>query len=326
METSRGDDRSVRRWRRLAIAAAVSTYLLIVLGGIVRVTGSGMGCGDDWPLCNGELVPPMDLPTFIEWGHRLAAAAVSLLVLGLAAYGWWLDRRGRTGRLRVAGLGAVAVALLVVQVLLGAVTVRLELPPTSVILHLGTAMALLAVLVVGVCRAYGTSRLRRRRDLAGRTMWGMAGFGFVVVLAGALVANLDAAPACQGFPLCNGRWLPAGPWRIHLHWWHRALAYGLVVGVLLLPAAARRWRPGDAAARRAAGAVAALVLIQLGVAAAMVLGGLPTGLQALHAAVGGAAFAALVVHAWIVSHPPVRSVTSSVGARRSDRTAVPTPA
>ena len=54
---------------------------LIVLGGVVRITGSGMGCGDHWPLCNGEWFPPLDLPTMIEIGHRWAAALVSMVVL-----------------------------------------------------------------------------------------------------------------------------------------------------------------------------------------------------------------------------------------------------
>lgn len=71
----------------------MATYLLIVLGGVVRITGSGMGCGDDWPLCNGRLIPPMDLPTLIEYGHRLAAAGVGLLVAALAAWAWWASRR-----------------------------------------------------------------------------------------------------------------------------------------------------------------------------------------------------------------------------------------
>src|SRR6185295_429299 len=78
-----------RRFTRLAWTAATFTYLLIILGAIVRITGSGMGCGDHWPLCNGRLLPPLDLPTMIEYGHRLAAAAVSVLVASLAGLGWW---------------------------------------------------------------------------------------------------------------------------------------------------------------------------------------------------------------------------------------------
>src|SRR5690606_29690051 len=62
-----------RRFSRLAAFSAVYSYLLIVFGGIVRITGSGLGCGDDWPLCNGQILPPWDLPTWIEWIHRLLA-------------------------------------------------------------------------------------------------------------------------------------------------------------------------------------------------------------------------------------------------------------
>src|SRR5213596_1025965 len=82
-----------RRFTRLAWTAATFTYLLVILGAIVRITGSGLSCGEHWPLCNGTLLPPLDLPTMIEYGHRLAAAAVSGLVTALAAYAWWLRHR-----------------------------------------------------------------------------------------------------------------------------------------------------------------------------------------------------------------------------------------
>ncbi len=52
-----------RRFARLAWSAAACTYLLIILGAIVRITGSGMGCGEHWPLCNGKLLPPLEFPT-----------------------------------------------------------------------------------------------------------------------------------------------------------------------------------------------------------------------------------------------------------------------
>src|SRR3989475_180187 len=81
-----------RRFTRLAWTAATFTYLLIILGAIVRITGSGRGGGEPGPLCNGKLLPPLDLPTMIEYGHRLAAAAVSGLVTALAAYAWCLRR------------------------------------------------------------------------------------------------------------------------------------------------------------------------------------------------------------------------------------------
>src|SRR3989454_5989909 len=153
-----------RGFTRLAWTAAGFTYLLIILGAIVRITGSGMGCGEHWPLCNGKLLPPLDLPTLIEYTHRLVAAAVSALVVAVAGYAWWL-RQGAGSRQQDSSNGPIAVSshrptvrpsvapyvalgLLALQVALGAVTVKLELPPWTVILHLGTAMLLLATLIV----------------------------------------------------------------------------------------------------------------------------------------------------------------------------------
>src|SRR6266545_4724447 len=99
-----------RRYTLLAWTAAVCTYLLIVLGAVVRITGSGMGCGDHWPLCKGHLFPPLDdIGTVIEWSHRLVAALVSVLVAGLAAYAWRLRARSTEqdapGRVSYVALG-----------------------------------------------------------------------------------------------------------------------------------------------------------------------------------------------------------------------------
>lgn len=298
-----GDSRS-KGWRRLAGAAAAGTYLLIVLGGIVRVTGSGMGCGDDWPLCNGALLPPLDLPTLIEYGHRLAAAGVGLLIVALAGHAVLRGQGDPAWRSR-RRIGYLAVGLLVVQVLLGAVTVRWELPPATVILHLAAAMALLATLLVAAARGHAPRRAGARvGDRPALLSGAGAVLGLAVVLAGALVANLNAAPACQGFPLCNGEWLPgAANWRVHLHWAHRALAYLLVPWAAALPLLTRRWRPGDRAAGGWAWAAALVAVAQLGIAAAMVLRFLPDGLRTAHVAAGAAVFAALVLHAWTVAHP-----------------------
>ncbi|PYO78830.1 MAG: hypothetical protein DMD67_04210, partial [Gemmatimonadetes bacterium] len=210
------------RFTRLAWTAATFTYLLIILGGIVRITGSGLGCGEHWPLCNGKLLPPLDLPTMIEYAHRLVAAAVSVLVAGLAGYASWLRRRAGSGDRYLPGIAPyVALALLVAQVVLGAVTVKLRLPPWTVILHLGTAMLLLATLIViakgtrltpgaspGIPGSRATPGLRP--GLVALVL------GFVTVLFGALTANLGAATACLGFPLCNGQLVPAGNYLQHV--------------------------------------------------------------------------------------------------------------
>jgi len=288
-----------RRFARLAWLAATCTYLLIILGAIVRITGSGLGCGEHWPLCNGRLLPPLDLPTVIEYGHRLAALAVSVLVAALAAYAWSLRRETGIGKRETCpGQAAyVALALLILQIALGAVTVKLQLPPWTVILHLGTAMLLLATLIVTAKRPMLTPGASPGNTGAGSTPGSRPGLvatialalGFVTVLFGALTANLGAASACLGFPLCNGALIPAGNDLQHVHWMHRLLAFALL-GYSLWWAVRSR--------RRGAWWVVALVAVQITVAAAMVLLTLPPALQAAHVALGAAVWAGLVLAAW----------------------------
>ncbi len=310
-----GTDKT-RGWGRLAFVAALATYALIVFGGIVRITGSGMGCGDDWPLCNGRLIPPMDFATIIEYGHRLVAILVSALVAALIVMAFRLGDRSDDVCRSLRRLSVIAGVLLLAQVLLGAVTVWLELPPASVILHLGTAMLLLAVLVAGslLAGAAAAGRSLQVRDRAAGIGWWSAVFGFVVVFAGALVANMDAAGACQGFPLCNGRVIPGENPLTHIHWAHRVLAYGLLVWGLILPYLMRRNRPADSGLRRAAIVAALLIAAQLAVAAAMVLLALPGSLRVLHVALGAAVFWALAVVAWLSARPPESDVASDASA------------
>ena len=268
-----------QRLTRLAWTAATFTYLLIILGAIVRITGSGMGCGEHWPLCNGRLLPPLDVPTMIEYGHRLAAAAVSVLVAGLAGLAWWLRRGARSEeRDRPDRTSYTALGLLMLQILLGAVTVKLQLPPWTVILHLGTAMLLLATLLV---TARGHPRTPpSRAELAALTL------GFGTVLLGALTANLGAASACLGFPLCNGALFPSGNYLQYVHWVHRLFAYTLFAYVVWWAVRSKR---------RVVWYVVALLTVQVAVAATMVLLALPQPLQAAHVAVGAAVWTALVL-------------------------------
>src|SRR5215210_6723499 len=123
METPSADP--FRFMRRLAWIGTGLAFGLIVLGGVVRITGSGMGCGDHWPRCDGEWFPPLDFPTMIEIGHRWAAALVSVVVAAMAAIAWLKHRHDPALR----NPATLAVVALIVQVLLEAVTVKLKLPP-----------------------------------------------------------------------------------------------------------------------------------------------------------------------------------------------------
>ena len=250
-----------KRFVTLAWIAAACVYLLIVLGFVVRITGSGLGCGNHWPLCNGRLFPPLSDPgavgAVIEWSHRLVAGIVSVLIVALAVLDW---RRSIT-----------LVGLLVIQIALGAVTVKTELQPLMVILHLATAMVLLAALTVA-------ARPGPRPPV-------LLGLTFLTVLLGAVTANLGATAACHGFPLCNGQIVPQGGWLPAIHWTHRLLAYTLTGYVIWWAARSR-----DRAAWRAV----AIVIAQIAIAVTMLSLGFANGLRAAHAAVGAGVWVAML--------------------------------
>jgi heme A synthase len=285
----------MRTLRIVALATAGLVYALIVLGAVVRITGSGMGCGDDWPLCNGRLIPSLDdLPTLIEWSHRLVAAGVSALVVALAAVAWTRRRAlgvaGRGGTLRPAALAAL---LLAIQVLLGAVTVWLELPAFVVTVHLATALGLLAAVIVVAIRASQPlgpppSAAAARGTTAALVLTGIA------LLLGGLTASTHAGFACQGFPLCSGRlWPSVESGLAEIQWVHRLAAYALLLHLVGLAMRFRK-RGESPVAQRLAWIALAVTFFQVVVAAVMVLRLLPPEWRALHAAFGTAVWVAVV--------------------------------
>ena len=133
----------MKGFRALSVATAVATYALVVLGGVVRVSGSGLGC-PDWPLCHGRVLPPLDLHAIIEYSHRTAGSVTGLLIGLTVVFAWigWRQRRD------IVSPATLAAGLLALEVSLGAITVRLELPPVIVLAHLATAMAILGTVCV----------------------------------------------------------------------------------------------------------------------------------------------------------------------------------
>jgi heme o synthase len=290
--------------RRLAWAGASLALALIVLGGVVRITGSGMGCGDHWPRCDGQWFPPLDLPTLIEIGHRWVAALVSLVVLSVAVVAW--RRHRHEPELR--NPATLALVLLVIQVLLGAITVKLALPPWVIITHLANAMVLLATLMTVALRAGGMTDRQvpspyrpialssAARHPSHPLIVATAALGFVVILFGAQVANFHAGLLCLGFPLCNGSVLPPPNHLAALHWTHRVLAFAFLgLAGVMVNRVSHRSDPAGRPLRRAAALVLAATVAQIGVAAAMVLNLLPPTLRALHLLVGSLVWAALVL-------------------------------
>src|SRR3989440_532877 len=189
----------MKGFRALSVATAVATYALVVLGGVVRVSGSGLGC-PDWPLCHGRVLPPLDLHAIIEYSHRTTASLTSGLVLVTAAFAWVAWRRRRD----IVIPATVALGLLVVQVVLGAVTVRLELPPMIVLAHLATAMALLAAVCITAVAAIVAPPGAGADPPSGGWSRAAAAGTHLLILSGSLVGGSAASGGCNAWPLCGG--------------------------------------------------------------------------------------------------------------------------
>jgi heme a synthase len=293
--------------RRIGYVALTLAFAQIVFGAIVRITGSGLGCGDHWPRCMGSFFPPLDRPDLIiEVTHRYIAAGLSVAIVALVAAALWTRATpgigGRGGALGPAMLAALAV---VAAALLGAVTVKMGLSGPIVVTHLAIAMSLLALLVVTVARAGGLGAVGAAREHAARrtvrSTTAAVAIAFVVLIFGALTANTPGAPvACLGFPFCTGGMLGNATQQT-MHVTHRVLAFLLFFHLLGVMTGVRRRRDG-AAIRRAALVAFGAVCLQLVVAAMLVLMHLPRVLQSLHQAVGTLVWLSVVTLAVLARH------------------------
>jgi heme A synthase len=244
--------------RHLTIVTTVATYVLVTVGGLVRATGSGLGC-PDWPRCHGRFIPPFEFHALIEYSHRLTASIVIWLTVALAVAGF---RARREVSRRAVGLAVATVPIVCSQALLGALVVALDLHAESVVAHLLVAMTLLAVLIsLLVETAPAGSRVNPggqgapggtvdRRFARAATV--VAASALCLMLLGSYVSGRGAGLAFTDWPLFDGRLIPA----VHsllgdLHFAHRLLAAAVAVGIFGLARRARR--------RAQAPAVAALV-------------------------------------------------------------------
>jgi heme A synthase len=262
---------------RLAFAAVVAVFVLMTLGNVVSATGSGLAC-PDWPLCHGSVIPPLRADVLIEYGHRLAALAATLLILATT-----IAALARTRAVGLRRLAWLVPALLVVQIALGGITVLLKLPDLISTAHLVNALLILAGLIILALGLRGAAA----PPAPGRT-WRLARVGLIVLLVqlalGGYVRHSGAGLACPDFPLCSGDVLPAGGLAT-VHWAHRWL------GVLLLGLFVHLAVAGRTTATRL---VAALAVLQVSLGIATVLLQLAPLVRASHAAVGYALWATLV--------------------------------
>jgi len=218
--------------QRLLLTTIVATFVLVVIGGTVRATNSGLGC-PDWPTCHGRVIPPANYHTLIEFSHRTAASIVGFIFLGVTFFTFKTERRNPL----VFWLAFTAGVLLAVQIVLGGITVKKELPAEITAAHLATAMAFMAVLIVTAVISVLRSRgLHAFPSMTSTTFTRIAvlsaATAYVTLVLGSYISGTDASLACSGWPLCNGSLVPGGDSAVGLHYLHRLVAG--MLGVLLL--------------------------------------------------------------------------------------------
>ncbi len=279
----------MRTYQTLALAAAGGAYLLILLGGLVRISGAGLAC-PDWPLCRGRLIPPLEGVVLIEYAHRLVAAAVSLLVVVTALYAFRV--RGMAPR---AGTTALWVLGLVgLQIVLGALTVKLQLTPLLVTIHLGVANLFLAALLVQAVGAWRGPAAAPPGPSSFRRLVGVTGAAtYALILIGGYVASSGAGLACPDLPLCRGASIIPADGGAHFHMLHRGWA--LVVAGLVLATAGAASRVGGRSTVTAAYLAAGLVSMQLAVGVLNIVTRLAPLVRSAHLGIATLLFGTLVV-------------------------------
>jgi len=291
---------------RLSLSTTLLLFGLIVLGSVVRTTGSGLAC-PDWPLCHGRLLPPLELNVLIEWFHRLFALLASVLLF--ATVGWVLVHPAP--RSRLGGLAALAAALLLAQVLLGALTVWKLLSPAVVSSHLAVALLLFATMLALTLVARSESEPEATPQET-RPPGLLAAFGIATAMAygqsllGGVVSTSHAGLACPDWPACNGRWFPPLSSLEGLHMLHRYVAYALAAVIALV---AIRSRVAPDPGVRAGGSMAfGLTLAQIVLGVCNVLLETPPWLSAVHLANAAAILAILLATTFRVARMPARAV------------------
>ncbi|MDH3664617.1 MAG: COX15/CtaA family protein [Alphaproteobacteria bacterium] len=278
----------MRRLRAITAIAMGLTFGLILLGAWVRATNSGLSC-PDWPTCYGFWLPlPSDIPAdagyfyyqvMLEWVHRLIAGVfLGPLILVIA----WLCFRLRDRARELLVFGVVLVLLLLVQVILGGVTVLDQNSPWSVAVHLTTALLLFATMWLIFERAADRPAVLTTRGLAP-----LALVGWLLLLAtiasAAVMSKSGASLACSSPLLCeDGLVWDFGDPLAALHMTHRLLAFTTFFVLAFLGWRVRK----EARLRGLDRAIGLLLIIQIALGVLTVLFEVPITLALIHQANG----------------------------------------
>ena len=293
------------------------TLALAVLGSWVRINGAGMTC-PDWPKCRGELVPALSGGVVLEWSHRVLAMTVGFVIIAAFVAGWRMRRE-------IAGVVPTRftlVAIFVLQVSLGGITIFQANSPPSVMMHWAVAMLLLTTLIFLAMLAFlappahaGVPAIRSGAPLPALAVATL--FAYVTMCIGSYVSSSGAGLACATFPACDGT-LTGSTTPQLLQMLHRIAATSFIVAAVV--AAAIAAQSGMPRVRAWAFGGATLALLQVALGISNVIWRMPTLLREAHAANAVLTFLAFVVATFLATIDPIPatvSLTKGLSMRRA---------
>ncbi len=280
---------------RFAVMCVAATFVLIFVGGLVTSTGSALAV-PDWPLAFGKFIPPLVGGVRFEWGHRLVAGMVTVLTAILAAWTCLKERRRWVRLTALAGVG-----LILLQAVLGGLTVLMLLPLPLAVAHAATAQAFFCLMIAMASFTrpnFGRAYCESRRSSQARSLVGIATATtiaiYVQILIGAVMRHLGAGLAIPDFPTSYGHLIP--PFHslaIDINFAHRCGAVVVATLASWTFFRAARYYPGTQPFRSAL-LMLGLTVLQITLGALTVWSGRAVIPTTAHVAVGAAVLGASV--------------------------------
>ncbi|MGM1049559.1 MAG: COX15/CtaA family protein [Bacillota bacterium] len=230
------------RYRLLTWSSFIGMFFVLLAGAIVTKTGSGRGCGDDWPLCNGKFVPAYTLESMIEYSHRMITGVVGLLVLATFIATWRYYKSHKEALYYAGG----TLFFTIIQALMGAAAVMWPQQPAVMALHFGIALLAVASSMLLVVWMYQM----QKEKVSDRAVpipthirvivWGTWVHSCIVIYLGAYIRHTESDAGCIGWPLCNGQVIPYMYGASGIVFIHRVAAALLLVLAIILFILVRR--------------------------------------------------------------------------------------
>ena len=225
-----------KRFRFFALISCIGMLLVLLGGALVTNTDSGLGCGNDWPLCEGKLIPAYTVESMIEYSHRAVSGVEGLIVTGVFIAIFRMYKREGKAYREPMQYAWYALLFTIIQALMGAAAVKWPQSDAIMAIHFGISLIAFAATLLLVIWCYRDKKgiVEASRYPRSLLPWAIAIsiYTYGVVYLGAFIRHTESAGGCLGWPLCNGEVVPELSGATGIAFIHRVAA--AILGILLI--------------------------------------------------------------------------------------------